>query len=250
MTRLTAFACVAVLLIGSGFTSAWGKNTTTSRVLNQVQPEMKFTNVTLAEALDYIRDVSGVNMHVDWKTLETVNVTKDTMVNVRVRSVSLRKALSLVLSEAGEGHLLTFYVDDNVLEVTTREFADKQLITKVYPVEDLITDIPDFTAADENLNLGSLSSGSTVTGTSGGMGGGGGSGGGSSIFGGSSGSSSGQTQASKKDRANELVSLIKDVIQPEIWRDNGGPASIRYYNGSLIVTAPRSVHEALGGPLD
>ena len=25
---------------------------------------------------------------------------------------------------------------------------------------------------------------------------------------------------------------------------------IRFFNGSLIVTAPRSVHEALGGPVD
>ena len=36
------------------------------------------------------------------------------------------------------------------------------------------------------------------------------------------------------------------MIQPDIWHVNGGLAGIRYFNGSLIVTAPRSVHEALG----
>jgi hypothetical protein len=35
-----------------------------------------------------------------------------------------------------------------------------------------------------------------------------------------------------------------------VWRQNGGPASIRFFNGTLIVTAPRSVHEAIGGPLE
>jgi hypothetical protein len=31
---------------------------------------------------------------------------------------------------------------------------------------------------------------------------------------------------------------------------NGGTAAIRFFNGSLIVTAPRSVHESLGGLVD
>ena len=39
-------------------------------------------------------------------------------------------------------------------------------------------------------------------------------------------------------------------LQPDIWQINGGTATIRFFNGSLIVTAPRSVHEALDGPVD
>jgi hypothetical protein len=31
---------------------------------------------------------------------------------------------------------------------------------------------------------------------------------------------------------------------------NGGKGTIRFFNGNLIVTAPRSVHEAIGGPVD
>jgi len=54
----------------------------------------------------------------------------------------------------------------------------------------------------------------------------------------------------KTERADALVKMIREVIRPEIWRENGGEASIRYYNGNLVVTAPRSVHEALGGPLE
>jgi hypothetical protein len=44
--------------------------------------------------------------------------------------------------------------------------------------------------------------------------------------------------------------MIRETIRPEIWRENGGTASIRYYNGHLVVTAPRSVHEALGGAIE
>ena len=51
-------------------------------------------------------------------------------------------------------------------------------------------------------------------------------------------------------KAHELIKLIETVVRPEIWRDNGGTASMAYLNGNLIVTAPRSVQEAIGGPVD
>ena len=44
--------------------------------------------------------------------------------------------------------------------------------------------------------------------------------------------------------------IITSTIEPELWQQNGGTAAIRFFNGSLIVTAPRSVHEALGGYVD
>ena len=53
-----------------------------------------------------------------------------------------------------------------------------------------------------------------------------------------------------RDGADQLVTLIRETIRPTIWKENGGTAAIRYYNGNLIVTAPRSVHEAIGGPLE
>jgi hypothetical protein len=38
------------------------------------------------------------------------------------------------------------------------------------------------------------------------------------------------------------------VVRPEIWRENGGTASIQYILGELIITAPLSVQEAIGTP--
>ena len=51
----------------------------------------------------------------------------------------------------------------------------------------------------------------------------------------------------RDERGDELVTLITETVRPEIWAVNGGTATIRYFRGSLVVTAPRSVHEALGG---
>src|SRR5437762_849899 len=118
--------------------------------LSQNLPTMNFSGVAFADVIDFLRDVSGANIHVDWKILEAAGIGKDAPVNLRLRSVSLRKVLGLVLREAGGGDVLTFYADGGVIEITTREVADKQLFTKVYPVEDLLGEVPDFVGPDFN----------------------------------------------------------------------------------------------------
>ena len=68
--------------------------------------------------------------------------------------------------------------------------------------------------------------------------------------GGGSGSGGGKTAektTTKAERAEALVALVREKVRPEIWRENGGTASIRYYNGHLVVTAQRSVQDAIGG---
>jgi hypothetical protein len=41
------------------------------------------------------------------------------------------------------------------------------------------------------------------------------------------------------------------VVQPDAWSDNGGTtAYISEWNGTLIVTAPRPILEAIGGAFD
>ncbi len=54
----------------------------------------------------------------------------------------------------------------------------------------------------------------------------------------------------RAERAEELLSLIRETIYPDVWRDNGGTASIRMWRDNLVVTAPRNVHEAIGGTWD
>ena len=235
MLRLTRLAVLIGLIVAGASVPAAAQR---GRALDQRLPEMKFTGVTLGDAIDFLRDAGGVNIHVNWKALEEHNVTPDTTVNVRLRAVTVRKILTVLLSEAGGGDALTFYVDEGVVEVTTRDLADKKVYTKVYPVDDLVMEIPQF-AEPPSFNLQSTTDQSR----------GGGGGGGSGIFGGS-GSDQNRDQANtttRDQRGEELVQLITETVRPDIWAVNGGTATIRYFRGNLVVTAPRSVHEALAG---
>jgi hypothetical protein len=202
--------------------------------LGRVVPDLDLTGVTLADSIEFLRDVSGANIHVNWPALEAVGIGKDTQVNLHMRNIPLRKVLQLILRDAGSGDLLTYYIDDGIIEVTTKELADQDMITKIYPVDDLIMEIPDFDNAPDFQLQGSQT---------------GGGGGGGNLFGGNLGDE-GDQGLTRAERAEELIEMIQAVIEPDVWDVNGGRAAIRFLNGSLIVTAPRSVHEALGRPVD
>jgi len=214
-----------------------------SASLNRTLPEMNFDGVALQDCVDFLRDITAANIVVNWRALETAGITRETLVNLKLRNVSLRKALTLVLSEASAGEGVTYSVDDGVIEITTTDLANKKMYTRVYPVGDLLMDIPNFD------NAPSLSLENTQA-TGSGSGGGGGGGGGQGIFGGGAGGGGDRDDGkgpSKAERAGGRPPLSREVIYPDLWTENGGPASVRMFRDNLVVTAPRMVHEAIGG---
>jgi hypothetical protein len=230
----TLTAAVVVMLMFAGI----GRAVSVGRALRAPLPDVKLDSVSLADAIDYIRDVSAANIVVNWKALEEAGVSKDTPISVRLRGVPLRRVLDVMLSEAGGTTALSYTYDEDVLEITTKELADKKLITRLYPVEDLLMEVPDFNDAP-NFDLNQATNQSS-----------GGGGGGGGILGNTGSSNSSQTGMTRAERGQQLVDLIQSLIEPEIWQANGGVASIRFFNGSLIVTAPQSVHEALSASND
>ena len=229
-------------------------NITARAALNRTLPAIDFTNVTFRDALDFLRDISQANIHINWRAIENTGITPDTVVNMKLRGVSLRKVLTLLLSEAAGGaDTLAFYLDDGVLEITTKEIADSTMYIKIYDVADLLVEPPDvpmnvdFQLPSSMERSGGRGGGGGGRGGGGGGGGGGSGGSGSSIFFSDQNQRGRGEQRDKDAKANELIDLIKATVQPNVWADNGGKASIRFLNGNLVVTAPRSVHEAISG---
>ena len=258
-TMLGAAVVLLLLLCGDCFAAKNAANAQTRAQLDRVLPAVNFTNVTLKDAIDFLRDVSGSNIHVNWKAIEAAGITPDTTINIKLRQVTLRKVLTLLLSEASGGTGLTFYIDDGVIEITTTEIADNTMYTVVYPVQDLLVEPPrfieppqfDLSYASSRGSAGGGRGGGGGGGSGGGGGGGGGSSGGRGLFGQSGNYNQQNNQPREKDvKAKELVELIVETVSPQSWAQNGGKATIRFFNGNLIVTAPRSVHEAIGGPVD
>src|SRR5256885_5989052 len=222
-TVLWAAVVVLLMLCGESFAAKNAANAQTRAQLDRVLPAVNFANVTLKDAIDFLRDVSGSNIHVNWKAIEAAGITQDTAINIKLRQVSLRKVLGLLLSEASGGAGLTFYIDDGVIEITTTEIADNTMYTVVYPVQDLLVEPPPFVEPPQfDLSYASNrgGAGGGGGGGGGGRGGGGGGGGGGGRGGGGGGGQGGlfgqgasqygqQNQPRDKDaKAKELVDLI------------------------------------------
>ena len=123
---------------------------------------MEFIETPLSDVVDYLKDLHKIEIQLDSKALEDAGSGSDTPITKNLKGISLRSALRLMLG----GLDLTYVIKDEVLLITTPEKAASELVTKVYPVADLV------------LPIQQLGMGGGMGGMQGGMGGGGMGGGG------------------------------------------------------------------------
>lgn len=175
--------------------------------------------------------------------------------------------INMMLAQVEDFEPTTWQIRQGMLEVGTKDRlgAPGAQEIRYYPVRDMLMEVPYFDNApmiDINSGGGGQGGGGRGGGGGGsgggGIGSGGGGGGGFGGGGGGSGGGGGQgpfqgggeppERMSEEERAQELIDLIIEVVEREAWEDNGGEwATIRYYQGVLIVRAPDFVHRQLGG---
>ncbi len=243
--------CVAAVMatawgVATPKASAARQGVSTATLMNMVLPNTVMHAVPMRDAVQYLRNMTGANIFVNWNALEGAGIANITPITLHLRNVSMRKILSVMLEEASPSAGLVDYVSQNVLTITTRQEANTHLVTNVYPVGDLVMTVPNFTAPTFNLQNQSSTSGVQVS--SGSSGGGGGSGS-SNLFSGSGGGAGGTNTPTQSttQRAQALVALIEGTVQPNIWTSNGGPATIIYFNRELVVSAPVYIQQMISG---
>ena len=144
---------------------------------------LEFVETPLADVVVYLKDRHEIEIQLDRKALEDAGAGSDTPITQDLKGISLRSALRLMLG----GMDLTYVVKDEVLLITTPEKAGSELVTKVYPVADLVLPIQQTGFAGGLGGLGGGMGGGGMMGAGGGGGGqfgGGGMGGGGGGFGG------------------------------------------------------------------
>jgi hypothetical protein len=125
----------------------------TRAALERKIPSMKFNDVRLIEAIDFLRDVSGANIHVNWRAIEKAGIERDTLLHIQVTDVTLAKALKLVLGDASTDAVeLKWVVDEGVIEIAPAETFEQQLSIIFSDVRDL-TDAKDDDKARKLIDL-------------------------------------------------------------------------------------------------
>jgi hypothetical protein len=107
--------------------------------LKRTIEEVNFEGAGLSDVIDFLRDVSGSNLVVEWGALQNAGLDRNTPVTLRVRGVSFGHALELVLSSAGGGSVpIEYAIDRNVIRISTAEDLDRVTEVRAYDVRDIV----------------------------------------------------------------------------------------------------------------
>ncbi|WP_231603579.1 type II secretion system protein GspD [Neorhodopirellula pilleata] len=236
--------------------------------------ELKYRDRPLGEVLDDLSAVTGVPIAIDSRALATLRVNRDTPVSKTINNrISLGSALNLLLGDLD----LSYVIDNDVLNITSREAKRTMVETRTYRVADLVTPIPNFISGYEHGLAGALKSayqminpstdvqlvpvsmtdlggnmannnsanqlGRNMLGQYNPMGNGGGFAGGLGSAGALSGGRGGGSMAD----FDSLMQLIQQTIEPDTWEALGGVGTMAPYpqNLSLVISTTSDVHDQI-----
>ena len=232
-------------------------------VLLYTDLNLEFTDTPARDAINYLKTVLGIDIIGRWNDDRVgLGLDPDSPINLKAENQNALTVLEIVLSQCEDLEESTWQLRNGYVEVGTKErlAAKNAQELRYYPIRDLLFDPPMFDNApsldlDSALNQGNNGgTGGGGGGGGGGFGGGGGGGGGTGGGGGGGGGSlfadpdDPPARVSEAEKAQEIINLILEIVEPDAWVDNGGDwASIRYYSGVLIVRAPDFVQRQIGG---
>mgnify|MGYP003971085825 CR=1 FL=1 len=171
--------------------------------------DLIFFDTALSEVLDSLGTKLDVQFYIDKRALTEVGLDSNTTINFNLRNVKAELALGLMLKQ----RQLVWFVRNNLVHVTTPEFAAYELEIRIYRCHDFL-EIPSHPPGRRGMD-GGISDG----------------GAGTSEF------------RNRQKTLSDLVELIPSVIDPTSWEDLGGTGSIGTLpDGILVIAQTRSVH--------
>jgi len=184
--------------------------------LNTMRITVDFANVTLEEAVGYLRDFSGLNIIVDAEVYK--NQSEDQLkVTLKVKDLLLKSVLKLMLNSRE----LTAMYKEGVVLVVPKGKIDKAVTLQLYDVRDLLVKIQDFAGPKVELVSPSKGGGGPLTGAT-------------------------FTLEEPRSTLTEefITEMIKQNTGDKSWDENPN-ASINLTNGVMVVSQSKRVHEEI-----
>ena len=178
------------------------------KALNTKVPQ-GFQNTPISEVLQYLTDLTNEPIVLSKSELDEAKITSDTPVTFQARNVTVRTVLRGILSEFG----MTYVIRDGTIQVTSIQRAREMLVTRSYPIGDLV--------------IGTGQFGNPL------------------LWG------PGLSQLQMQQNVAQIIETIQSTIDPQSWRSAGGPGTITYHppTGSLIIRQTAEVHAMLRGSM-
>ncbi len=195
-----------------------------------------FAGNKLSDVINYVREVAGVDVDVDWASLRSIGVDADAPVDLSLTDKPVSVVLQRTLARVSKDQFAKadFSVQDGIVTIASEETLKKHVVTHPYNITDLLLDAPNYTDVPD-MDLGrALARAQSPEVTDGPF---------TKKYG-------RDTAAAREERVRKLASLIQTTVAPDSWRDRGGETgAMQELNGSLIVTTTPANHREIAGLL-
>jgi len=194
----------------------------------------------LEDIMTFIQTSSSADIEPLWiDDRNPDGLDKDKLVTVKVDNVTFLSLIEKVLEKGrGDGGENTWQMSETgTIQLGPKERLNKTRRVQIYDINDLLMEIPNYSEVPQ-IDLQRALQAS--------QGGGGGS---QSPFRDNQGQDrQQQLLRDRKERSDEIIALIQSIVEPDQWIDNGGSgASVRLFQGTLIVNGADYIHRGING---
>lgn len=186
------------------------------RKLDTMKIDLAFEDTKLQDILDFIRDFSGLNIHIDGAVLANIDPNKT--LNFKLKDATLRNVLKLLLSQVNLDYRIT---EEKVVLITDPKSAGGGNVLELHDIRDILVKLQDFAGPQVELVSPRAQGGGALTGAT-------------------------FTLDEPKESSvgeEQIVDLIKENIAPNTWE--GDQTIEKTPNQQLLVNAPPKVHREL-----
>jgi type II secretory pathway component GspD/PulD (secretin) len=145
--KMKILAAAAALAMSCG--TVWAQGTVKAEYeskLNNIKVTLDFANAPLDSVIDYLREISGMNIFVDSKVRE-----KQIVISIKVTEISLKSVFGLMLKPYGCGILFR----EGVLQVMLQpDIDDKTMKMEIYDCRDILYPLQNFPGVDLDISQG------------------------------------------------------------------------------------------------
>jgi hypothetical protein len=202
---------------------------------------VNFEDKRLEDVINFVRDFTGADLEPMWlDDRNSDGMDKERLITIRVENATALRMMERLLEQArGDfGGDNTWQMSDTgAMQIGPKSRLNRVRRVEIYDINDLITEIPDYTDVPR-IDLQQALQASQQ---------GGGGGGGQGPFRDEGGGQE-ERRANRQVRSQEIMDLIRSLVETEQWIENGGDGgSMRYWQGALIINAPDYMHRGING---
>jgi hypothetical protein len=188
--------------------------------LDKTIPEVNFNNARIADTLDFLRDVTGANLLVNWRALEAAGIERKTPVTVQLRNATAHAVLSAILQSAGGDNVpLRYWYHKGILNVSTADYLIAETEIRLYNVRDLMIEALRFHRSFDHAVRSALPTTRAEP---------------------------SEIVWTEEALSGSLRDLIMTCTDPDSWVDNGGGFGFcHYWAGKVLIVQTPEAHDEI-----